>query len=173
MDKGQEYLYNALLKRTKITDDYPIDTWATIGFIFNGLNLSTKFKVEISIFYGVSSQIFKISTNITYSPTMMDYDSIYLMETNKNKVLIAELKLIREKIEKTLNRSKILGKVYNYRTNRVEYELENGHFIEIDGDNLIAPSIELDDSVFPDCFLSGRGRIASMRNNRINDILNG
>jgi len=128
------------------------------------------------IFYGISFQSLRVLDNYTeagfsWSPST-DPNMSKILSQHKMDILFNELKLIRTKIENSLKRTKIIGKIYNHKTNKLEYELEDGNFIQIDGDKLIPPEIELDDTVFPDCFLYGRGRIASLRENRINDILN-
>ena len=79
---------------------------------------------------------------------------------------------IKIKISLSLNkRSKVIGKVYNFQTNKLELELEDGKFVEINGDELKQPEIELDKTIFPNCWLYATGDIATMRQNKINRIL--
>jgi len=171
MTQEQEYLYNKILKMPKsyvagikksIT---PYGYRNEFNSSLEGINLSEEFIQEIYFYYTLCKNAMDVRNNMI----AFDLDSVAL-ERNKYTILANEIKLITDKVKEKLKRSKIVGKVYNYMTNKVEYELEDGSFVQIEGDKLIPPKIQLDKSVFPDCFLYVSGDIASMRGNRIDSI---
>jgi len=171
-DEGQQYLYNKIFKQG-ILNKEKLNLLRShdreIQSVFGNYNLSKDFILEINAYFNYCKEI--IMTNPSYVTDILSYDKI-LLEKNKHVIISNEILLIKEKLEEKLNkRSKIIGKVYNYKTNKLEYELEDGAFVEISKDSLSKPIIELDKSIFPDCWLYISGDIASLRNNRINDIL--
>jgi len=170
---GQQYLHNKIVKhgvlsKEKLSSLQFLDR--ELQSVFVNYNLSKDFIREINTYFNYCKQV--LITNTSYVTDINSYDHI-LLEKNKHVIISNEIFLIKEKLEEKLKRrSKIIGKVYNYQTNKLEYELEDGMFIEINPDNsLTSPIIELDKSIFPDCWLYVSGDIASLRNNRINDIL--
>ena len=96
-----------------------------------------------------------------------------MIEKDKYSIISNEISEIGLKIKlKLKRRSKIIGKVYNYETNKLELELEDGTFVEINDEKLKQPEIKLDKSIFPDCWLYVTGDIAALRDKKIESILN-
>ena len=182
-EEGQLYLYGKLADKSRTYGDvgkiYGADvivkrehpnrkTIEAFNVLFKGLSLTKEFEMEICLYYTLCSEALEFKSSMI----SMDYNNQdWFYEQNKMQILANEFTLLRNKIKDKLSKSKILGKVYNYLTNKIEYELEDGRFVVIDGDKLIPPAIELDRSVFPDIFLYMIGEIADMRENRINEIL--
>lgn len=74
--------------------------------------------------------------------------------TNQRYELNGIFEKIRKDIKSSLNnkRSAVVRKVFNYQTGKMEYELEDGKFVEIN-ESVITPKIEFDISVFPKEFI--------------------
>ena len=164
---NREYLYDCILnikiaketlslKRKFTYDNY----WNRIEPLFREDNLSIELKHDVSLFYEMCNSCLGNRVGET-------------KETPAQKVIIEELHLIKANIKtfiESKSRSKLLGKVYNYSTNKFEYELQDGTFIEIGPNEELIRPIFTSKEIFPDCFLSITDK-ASMRENRINRIL--
>jgi hypothetical protein len=109
-------------------------------------NITDDFKNEIFIYiYTVAKNVYSYSF-----PGMCPIN--YLIE-NKNTNFINFLRefdsILKEHLLLDNKRSKILGKVYNYTTNKIEYELEDGNFIPEDLQLKTKFKVEFNCNVFP------------------------
>lgn len=174
IDSGKKYLYNKILSLGQLSNK-ELDSLKKYSYsvelesLFGKYNLSVELKTQIGAFYSLCKEVLITKSSVIMNP--LDINS-YLLEKDKYRILSTELSEIALKLTiKQKRRSKIIGKVYNYETNKLEYELEDGIFVEIDGDKLIRPKLELDKTIFPDCWLYVSGDIASLRDKRIDNIL--
>ena len=107
-------------------------------------NITDYFKNEIFIY------IYIVAKNINYSRGM---DPINFLLENKNVNFLNFLREFDSTFKEHLlinnKRSKILGKVYNYTTNKIEYELEDGNFIPEDLQLKTKFKVEFNCNVFP------------------------
>lgn len=80
-------------------------------------------------------------------------------------------KLEKDISSKSIERSRVIGKSFNYKTGCLEYELEDGNYVKIENDKLIPPKMEIDDSIFPDEFIKiiNISKYREMQINKIND----
>ena len=172
---GQKWLYDKIINSGQLPKDkiFSLKThaWTTeLQSVFHKYNLSLEVKNEIAAYYSYCKEML-----LTKSSSIMDAldQQSYMIEKDKYSIISNEITEIFFKIKlKLRKRSKVIGKVYNYETNKLELELEDGTFVEINGDELKQPEIKLDKSIFPDCWLYATGDIATLRQNKIDSILN-
>ena len=172
---GQKWLYDKIIKFGQLTKE-KIDSLKLYGYstelqsLFTKYNLSLDFKNEIGAYYSYCKEI--LITQSSFVIDTFDQQS-YMIEKDKYSIISNEISEIGLKIKlKLKRRSKIIGKVYNYETNKLELELEDGTFVEINDEKLKQPEIKLDKSIFPDCWLYVTGDIAALRDKKIESILN-
>ena len=162
MNRFKEDVYNRIENFPKAN----IPTIPKVDFftknLFNDLNLSKEFLEEISCFEDLlmSITINMIGVASLTNKMVSNADRLSFI---KEEMLLIKDKIIKDK----LKRSKIIGKVYNYATSKVEYELEDGNYVPIDG----SYQIKLDKNVFPKEFLFLTGEMALYRDKRIESIL--
>jgi hypothetical protein len=172
---AQKWLYDKIINNGQLSKD-KIDSLKIYGWtqevrdLFTNYNLSLDFKKEIGAFYSYCKE--SLLTKSSFVMDAFDHNS-YMKETDKYRIISDEIHNIKVKISLNLiKRSKVIGKVYNFQTNKLELELEDGTFVEMNGDELKQPEIQLDKSIFPDCWLYVTGDIATLRQNKIDSILN-
>lgn len=175
VESQKKWLYDKILRLGQLTEQ-KLKSLKLYGYsvelesLFGKYNLSVEFKNQIGGYYSLLKEILITDSSVVLDA--FDYGR-YFTEKEKYSILAAELNEIALKLNnKQKRRSKIIGKVYNYETNKIELELEDGTFVETNGDSLTKPKLDLDKSVFPDCWLYVSGDIASLRDKRIDTILN-
>jgi hypothetical protein len=156
----------------KLKEDYFEGLWKLIGSAYSEFNLSKSISSEICLFYVMC--VFSTNrsgtpfTNITVGGIKRD-----LFDNSVHPVILTELATLKDKLHHLSQiRSRLVGKAYNFYTNKLEYELEDGTYVEINGDTLKKPFLNVTKDIFPDCYL-GATDLASMRESRINKILDG
>ncbi len=86
---------------------------------------------------------------------------------NLERVLDKITNSISEKLKN--RRSPIVRKVFNYETGCMEYELEDGNYIQID-EKVISPKVDFDNNIFPIEFVKLID-LESYRDMKIDEIL--
>lgn len=86
---------------------------------------------------------------------------------NLERVLDKITNSISEKLKN--RRSAIVRKVFNYETGCMEYELEDGNYIQID-EKVISPKVDFDNTIFPIEFVKLID-LESYRDMKIDEIL--
>lgn len=106
--------------------------WQTILLNwFESYNISKESYINLSIYVELYS-IYE--SNITS------------IENKTESYLISEINRIKSELDKTeIRRSIVKSKVYNYQTGKMEYELEDGNFIEISDVKVKGPYLEISD----------------------------
>jgi len=154
----------------KLKEDYFEGLWKLIGTAYSEFNLSKNISSEICLFYVMcvfsSNKSGSPFTNTTVGNIKRD-----LFNNSIHPVILTELAMLKDKLYQLSQiRSRLVGKAYNFYTNKLEYELEDGTYVEINGDILRKPFLNVTKDIFPDCYL-GTTDLASMRESRINRIL--
>lgn len=144
------------------------------AYIMKMDNLSDSLKSELCYYVYLLlevNDIYYSEYNYTLEINLKD---LHIRKSNYQGIIENEILLIINEIQSKLKdkRSKILGKVYNYSTNKVEYELEDGNFIVIDeNDNPIKTPLPLDLTCFPIEYLNYIENTPMIRDINIDNIL--
>lgn len=137
--------------------DNNIFKWhADVREIFKNYNLDKKSIELLSLFISVCDNYAKST-----------FSSLEMMNNFKTKTI----KDIYQKFKDRKIRSKIIGKSYNYHSNKIEYILEDGNYVEIDGDSNKKPCVSFDINIFPLEFLKIID-YNEYRDNKIDKIVN-
>lgn len=119
---------------------------------FEDYNISKESYINLSVY----AEIYSIYESFGYKTT--------------NESLTSEINRIKSELDKTeIRRSIVKSKVYNYQTGKMEYELEDGNFIEISDVKVKGPYLEISD-VYEKEFIKLID-ISKYRDMKIDDIL--
>ena len=154
----------------KLKEEYFEGLWKLIGTAYSQFNLSKSISSEICLFYVMC--VFSVNRSGTpFTNTTVGGIKRDLFGNSVHPVIAIELAMLQDKLYQLSQiRSRLIGKAYNFYTNKLEYELEDGTYVEINGDVLRKPFLNVTKDIFPDCYL-GTTDLASMRESRINRIL--
>lgn len=68
---------------------------------------------------------------------------------SSSKSIVDIINLVKQSLKKSSpQRSRIVSKVFNFDTALIEYELENGDYVAINGDEMIYPERNIDSNIF-------------------------
>ena len=124
---------------------------------FEDYNISKESYINLSVYVEIYS---------IYESNLVSFGH----KTTNESYLTSEINRIKSELDKPeIRRSIVKSKVYNYQTGKMEYELEDGNFIEISDVKVKGPYLEISD-VYEKEFIKHMD-ISKYRDMKIDDIL--